>query len=108
MLGLPIAAWLRFFTGGLIAGALLLLVPFKPMAFLAAFVMVAAGAGIVTVAVYARLYARASWRRVAVRARRFARLWRRQRELARRRARIVHAPWPASDLLGRRQEGTPP
>jgi len=108
MLGLPIGGWLRFFVGGLVAGALLLLVPFKPMAFLAAFVMVAAGAGIVLVAIYARLYARASWLRVAVRARRLTRRWRRHRELARLRARVIHDAWPALQLLGRREQGTPP
>ena len=108
MLGMPIGGWLRFFTGGFVAGALLLLVPFKPMAFLAAFIMVAAAAGIVMVTVYARLYARASWLRGAVRVRRIARRWRRQRELARLRARVIHDAWPPSHLFGRREQGTPP
>lgn len=108
MLGLPIGGWLCFFASGLVAGALLLFVPFKPMPFLAVFVMVAAGAGILIVAVYAWLYARPSWLRMAVRARRFARRSRRQGALAQLRARVVHDAWPSSELLGRREEGTQP
>jgi len=98
MLGLPIAGWLRFFGAGLVAGLLLLFIPFKPMGYLAAFVVLAATAGIVTVAVYARLYARPSWLRLHARARRFARTWRRQRTLFRLRSRIVHDAWPATRL----------
>jgi hypothetical protein len=109
MLGLPVGGWLRFFGGGLAAGALLLLlVPVPPIAFLALFVMAAAGAGLVVVGVYARLYAPYAWLRLGVRFRRLRRVWRRQRELARLRARVIHDRWTAQRLARNREGTTPP
>ncbi len=93
MLGLPVRGWLRFFGGAFAAGASLLLLPFKPMGFLAAFVMAAAAAGLATIAIYARSYDPSSWRRVGVRPRRRVRAWRRRRETARRRMGAVREPW---------------
>jgi len=108
MLGVPLRGWLGFFGAGLVAGALLLLFPFRPMGELAAFVMIAAAAGIVTVATYARLYARRSWLRIGVRVRRMRRLWQRQGELTRLRARVIREGWPPTELLGRREGVAPP
>ena len=109
MLGMPVEGWLRFFACGLAAGALVLFaVPAPPVTFLAAFVMGASCAGLLFVAVYARLYAPYRSMRVGVRLRRFSRSWHRWRDLARRRARVVHPPWAGRALLGNRESGTPP
>jgi hypothetical protein len=107
MLGLSLGGWLRFFGAGLVAGALLLFIPFKPMGYLAAFVMLAAAAGILIVVVYARLYARVWWLRCGVRVRRVERAWRRQRELAHLRARVIHDAW-SPRLIDRSEGGAPP
>ena len=93
MLGLPVTAWLRFFSVAFAAGACLLLLPFKPMGFLAAFVMAAAAAGLAVVALYLRSYDPWSWRRLAVRPRRRLRAWRRRRDVARVRVRVVPDRW---------------
>lgn len=93
MLGLPVRAWLFFFSGAFAAGACLLLLPFKPMGFLAAFVMAAAAAGLALVALYLRSYDPWSWRRLAVRPRRRLRAWRRRRDLARHRVGGVRDAW---------------
>jgi hypothetical protein len=109
MLGLPIGGWLRFFGGGFAAGALLLLlVPVPPIAFLALFVMAAACAGLLLVGVYARLYAPYAWLRLAVRFRQLGRAGRRQRQLARVRARVIHDAWMARPLPANREGTTPP
>jgi hypothetical protein len=109
MLGLPVGGWLRFFGGGLAAGALLLLlVPVPPIAFLAIFVMAAAGAGLIVVGIYARLYAPYAWRRLGVRFRRLGRVFRRQRQLARLRARVIHDAWTERPLARNREGTTPP
>lgn|SRR5512143_3496713 len=92
MLGLPVRAWLCFFSGAFAAGACLLLLPFKPMGFLAGFVMAAAAAGLALVALYLRSYDPWSWRRLAVRARRRLRPWRR-RDIARHRVRVARDAW---------------
>lgn len=108
MLGLPVGGWLRFFSAGLAAGALvLLLVPVPPVTFLAAFVMGAACAGLVMVSVYARLYAPYAWLRLGVRLRRLGREFRRRRELARLRARVIRDAWTARSFLGNRDGTTP-
>jgi hypothetical protein len=70
MLGLPVTAWLRFFAGGFAAGALLLLVPIKPLPAIGVFEMITAAAGLVVVSTYARYFAPVAWRRLRVRARR--------------------------------------
>ncbi|NDP41392.1 MAG: hypothetical protein GZ089_01530 [Aromatoleum sp.] len=70
MLGLPVNSWMRFFAYGLIAGALLRLVPFPPVAALGAFEMGVGMAGLILVATYARAYRRWAWRRMLARARR--------------------------------------
>jgi hypothetical protein len=109
MLGLPVGGWFRFFGGGFAAGALLLLlVPVPPVAFLALFVMAAASAGLVVVGLYARLYAPYAWRRLGVQFRRLGRTWRRQRQLAGARARVIHDAWMARPLAGNREGATPP
>lgn len=97
-----------FFSGAFAAGACLLLLPFKPMGFLAAFVMAAAAAGLALVALYLRSYDPWSWRRLAVRPRRRLRAWRRRRDIAGHRGRVVRNAWhsPAtSPGLGGRGPG---
>ena len=107
MLGLPVDGWLRFFGGGFAAGALLLLlVPVRPIAFLALFVMAAACAGLLLVGVYARLYAPYAWLRLGVRFRRLGRAW--QRQLARVRTRVIHDAWMARPLPVNREGPRPP
>ena len=108
MLGLPVAAWLWFFSGAFVAGACLLLLSFKPMGFLAAFVMSAAAAGLALVVLYLRSYDSRSWRRLAVRPRRRLRAWRRRRDIGCHRVRVVPDPWrsaAASPELGGRGPG---
>ena len=110
MLGLPVSGWLRFFAGAFAAGSVLLLLPFKPMGLLAAFVMGAAAAGLATVALYARSYDPRSWRRLGVRARRRLRAWQRRRDTSQRRARVARDPWSLtrpSRALGGHGNGTP-
>lgn len=70
MLGLPLIEWMRFFACAFVAGFLLLLIPYGPMSILAVFEMIAAAAGLLVVATYARSYEPFAWRRVLVRARR--------------------------------------
>lgn len=108
MLGLPVRAWLCFFSGAFAAGARLLLLPFKPMGFLAAFVMTAAAAGLALVVLYLRSYDPWSWRRLAMRPRRRLRAWRRRRDLGRHRVRVVPEAWHSaatSPELGGRGPG---
>ncbi len=73
MLGLPVTGWLRFFAGGFAAGALLLLVPIKPLPAIGVFEMVTAAAGFAMVLTYTRRYAPGSWQRLRVHARRTGR-----------------------------------
>jgi hypothetical protein len=73
MLGLPINSWLRFFALGFVAGALMRLTAIPPLALLGVFEMIAAAAGLVVVASYARLYRRREWTTLLVRGRRMAR-----------------------------------
>ena len=109
MLGLPVGGWLRFFGCGFDAVALLLLlVPVPPIAFLALLVMAAACAGLLVVGVYARLYAPYAWLRLGVRFRQLGRAWRRQRQLARVRGRVIHDAWIARPLTVNREGTTPP
>jgi hypothetical protein len=71
MLGLPLVEWMRFFACSFAVGLLLLLIPYGPMSIVAVFEMVAAAAGLVVVAIYARSYEPWVWQRWLAQAQRF-------------------------------------
>jgi len=73
MLGVPLIEWMRFFACGFVGGFLLFLIPYGPMSIVAVFEMVAAAAGLLVVAIYARSFEPLAWRRLIVRARRYRR-----------------------------------
>jgi hypothetical protein len=72
MLGFAINSWMRFFVLGLLAGGLLGIVSYEPIAILGRFAAVAAFFGLILTAIYMRSYAPWAWRRLMVRARRWS------------------------------------
>ena len=71
MLGFAIANWIRFFALGLVAGALLGIVSYEPIAVLGRFAAIASFLGLILTVIYMRSYKPWAWRRLVVRARRW-------------------------------------
>ncbi len=102
MLGVPLIEWMRFFACGFVAGLLLFAIPYGPMSIVAVFEMVAAAAGLLVVAIYARSFEPWAWRRLIVQARRFRRALARFRFLlpgVAARARTVTTSYPLNPRL---------